>query len=274
MTVLKRSTSFGDMMRSWRERRRFSQLALALDADVSQRHISFMESGRARPSRDMVIRLSEFLEIPLRDRNTLLMAAGHAPFYDELPLEDPGLQGAREALDLVLQGHDPYPAIVVDRHWTMVGANQAAQFLSGGVAAYLLEGPVNALRLTLHPEGLAPRIVNLAAWKQHCLVRLRRQFELTGDSVIEGLLAELTAYPPDVESENRIINDPVNGAVLLPLTLRSEVGDLSFFGTTTVFGSAVEITLSELTLEAFYPADGKTKQYLRDLEEKAVPSYP
>jgi transcriptional regulator with XRE-family HTH domain len=251
----------GNLLRTWRQRRRLSQLALACDAEISQRHLSFLESGRAAPSRDMVLHLAEQLDIPLRDRNLLLVAAGFAPIYRERPLRDPALQAARKAVDLVLKGHEPYPALAVDRHWTLVAANRAVSQLLAGADAELLQPPVNVLRLSLHPAGLAPRIVNLAEWRAHILARLSRQVEVSADRVLTDLLVELRAYPS--ASKGRDATTGEFGGVAVPLQLTSESGVLSFLSTTTVFGTPIDITLSELAIESFFPADAATADVMR-----------
>src|SRR4051812_11304066 len=184
----------GELLREWRERRHLSQLALALDADVSARHISFLETGRARPSREMVLRLAEQLDVPLRERNTLLLAAGYAPAYPERGLDDPALTAARDGIHRVLIAHEPYPALAVDRQWTLVAANRAIGPLLVGVAPRLLQPPVNVLRISLHPEGLAPRIANLLEWQEHILTRLSRQITLSADATLNALRAELETY--------------------------------------------------------------------------------
>lgn len=251
----------GDLLREWRQRRHLSQLDLALEADISSRHLSFLETGRSRPSRDMVLHLAERLDVPLRDRNLLLHAAGFAPLFPERPLNDPALQVARHAIDQVLAGHEPFPALAVDRHWTLVAANQMTQRLMSVVAPALLEPPVNVLRVSLHPEGLAPRTANLAEWRAHLLSRLRHQIDVTGDPVLVGLLRELRDYPAPGDAHP----EPDPGSVVVPFRMMTEVGELAFFGTTTVFGTPVDITLSELALEAFYPADAGTAEALRRL---------
>ena len=249
----------GEMLRDWRQRRRLSQLDLALEAEVSARHLSFVETGRSRPSRALLLTLAERLAVPLRERNTLLVAGGFAPAYAERPLDDPALQAARRAMSLVLAGHEPYPALAVDRHWTMVEANRAVAPLLAGVDAALLAPPVNVLRLSLHPQGLAPRIQNLAEWRAHLIDRLRRQVEQTADRTLADLLRELVAYPrPPGPPHPGPAGDKAHGGVVVPLRLRTDAGILSFFSTTTVFGTPVDITLSELALEAFYPADDAT----------------
>jgi transcriptional regulator with XRE-family HTH domain len=254
------ASTIGDHLRTWRQRRRLSQLDLALDAEISTRHLSFVETGRAQPSRDMVLRLAERLEVPLRERNRLLVAAGFAPVFSERSLDDPAMQAARQAVDLVLKGHEPYPAIAVDRHWTLVSANEAARALLAGIAPSLLEPPVNVLRLSLHPGGLGERIVNLAEWRAHILHRLRAQVETTADPVLDALLQELKELPaPRAEpgAEHR------HAGVFVPLRLRAGDRVLSFVSTTTVFGTPVDITLSELAVEAFFPADAETAQALQ-----------
>jgi transcriptional regulator with XRE-family HTH domain len=251
----------GDQLREWRQRRRLSQLDLALEAEISTRHLSFVETGRAQPSRDMVLHLAEQLRIPLRERNALLLAAGFAPVYPERPLTDPALDAARQAVDLVLAGHEPYPALAVDRHWTMVAANKAAShLLAAGIDAALLQPPVNVLRLSLHPLGLAPRIVNFGEWRAHIIARLRQQIDASGDPVLEDLLAELRAYPGG-GAQGR--EDAAAAAIVVPLQLRGPGGVFSFFGTTTVFGTPVDVTLAELAIESFFPADAATAEALR-----------
>jgi len=252
---------FGKHLREWRQRRRMSQLELALDAEVSARHLSFVETGRSQPSREMVLRLAERLEVPLRERNVLLSAAGFAPVFPERGIDDPSLRSAREAVGLVLKGHEPYPALAIDRHWTLVAANTALPPLLAGLPQTLMEPPVNVLRLSLHPDGLSSRIVNLPQWRAHLLERLRRQVELTADPVLEALLRELQGYPAP-----RLAGPGIRAQafdVVVPLKLR--VGDhiLSFISTTTIFGTPQEITLSELALETFFPADAATGEILR-----------
>jgi len=249
----------GDQLRDWRQRRRLSQMDLALDADISTRHLSFVETGRATPSRDLLLHLADQLGVPLRDRNALLLAAGYAPAYAERPLDDPALAAARAAVDLVLKAHEPFPALAVDRHWNLVAANGAIGPFLDGVAPELLTPPINVLRLSLHPQGLAPRILNLAEWHGHILERLRQQIAATADAGLIDLHAELSSYPvPDAKAA------PVDyGGVVVPLRLRTAAGDLSFFGTVTVFGTPVDVTLSELAIEAFFPADAATAKALR-----------
>lgn len=255
----------GELLRGWRQHRRLSQLDLALNADVSARHISFLETGRSLPSRDMLLRLAEQLDLPLRERNTLLVAAGYAPTYHRTPLDDPAMRAAREAIDLVLAGHEPYPALAIDRHWILMAANHAIGPLLAGVAADLLEPPINVLRLSLHPTGLAPRIANLGEWRNHVLTRLQRQVEITADPVLAALHDELAGYPhPESASEIDARDaSPRYGGLVVPIRLQTNQGLLSFISTTTVFGTAVDITLDELAIESFFPADAATAEALR-----------
>lgn len=256
---------FGALLRDWRRRRRLSQLDLACEAEVSARHLSWVETGRSTPSREMVLRLAERLGVPPRERNALLVAAGHAPMYPERPLSDPALRAAREAVSRVLAAHDPYPALAVDRRWTLVEANAALPPLLAGVEdAALLAPPLNVLRLGLHPRGLAPRIVNLAEWRAHLIGRLAHEAALTASPALVSLLAELRAYPAPPPLPRAAIPDPL-ATVAVPLRLRVEgrAEPLSFLGTTTVFGTAVDVTLSELCVEAFLPADAATAEALR-----------
>ena len=258
----------GELLRDWRQRRRLSQLDLAGEAEVSARHVSFLETGRARPSREMLLRLAERLEIPLRERNALLIADGFAPVYPERRLDDPALQAAREAVDLVLAGHEPYPALAIDRHWTLVAANRVVGLLLAGMPPDLLRPPVNVLRLSLHPDGLAPRIANLGQWRGHVLERLRQQVELSADPVLAELLEEIRGFPARAAAEGDAParhRDVVG--VVLPLRLRTEHGILSFFSTTTVFGTPVDVTLAELAIESFFPADAATAEALRRGDE-------
>ena len=252
----------GTLLRDWRVRRRMSQQDLALEAGVSARHVSFVETGRSKPSADMVIQLAEHLEVPLRDRNTLLLAAGFAPAYAQRDLDEPEMGPVREAIDRVLRGHEPYPAVVVDRHWGLVAANRAVPLLIGGAADHLLEPPVNVLRLSLHPEGMAPRIANLAEWRGHLLDRLRREVAATADARLAELLEEVEAYPrPDEAAPPR----PPQGAIAVPLVLRHGDRELTFFSTVATFGTAVDVTVAELSIEAFLPADSATAGFLHEL---------
>jgi transcriptional regulator with XRE-family HTH domain len=257
--------SVGEQLREWRKRRRLSQLDFALDAEISSRHLSFIETGRSQPSREMVLRLSERLEIPLRERNVLLVAAGFAPVFPEKKLDDPALGAARKAVDLVLKGHEPFPALAVDRHWSLIAANRAIPPLLGGADPALLRPPVNVLRLSLHPDGLAPRIANLAEWRAHLLARLRRQIEITADKVLIDLANELASYPAPRTTRPLPPPDRDLAGVVVPFQLVADGGILSFFSTTTIFGTPVDITLSELALESFFPATDATADALRRL---------
>jgi transcriptional regulator with XRE-family HTH domain len=264
------SRTVGDLLREWRQRRRMSQLLLASEADVSTRHLSFVESGRATPSREMIMHLAERLDVPLRARNSLLVAAGYAPLFRERPLSDPQLGAAREAVERVLKGHEPYPAIAVDRHWTIVAANGALAPLVASASPALLAPPVNALRLSLHPDGIASSIVNWHSWRAHLLARLQRQVEVSGDATLAALHEELAGYPSpsgataDAQDARPAEAAPVD-QIAVPLQLDTPHGVLSFFSTTTVFGTPVDVTLSELAIEAFFPADPQTADTLRAL---------
>lgn len=258
----------GDVLREWRQRRRMSQLDLALEAEISTRHLSFMETGRSQPSREMVLRLAEQLDIPLRERNILLVAAGFAPVYPEHSLDDPLLEPARKAMELVLAGHEPYPAVALDRHWNLVASNKAVAHLLEGVDPALLAPPVNVLRLSLHPGGVAPRIVNYRQWRTHLFERLRHQIGISGDPALVELMAELEAYPePDGVERHPPSGQPDYAGVVVPLQFRTSAGILSFISTTTVFGTPVDVTLSELALESFFPADAETAAILRRLAQ-------
>lgn len=255
---------FGEHLREWRQRRRMSQLDLAHEAEISTRHLSFVETGRSAPSREMVLRLAERLDVPLRERNAMLVAAGYAPMYRERPLSDPALSAARQAVDLILKSHEPYPAIAVDRHWNLLAGNAMVPLMLAGADASLLQPPVNVLRLSLHPKGLASRIVNLGQWRNHLFERLRQQVHATGDVQLAALLEELRAYPvPEGASETHLEGELLG--VAMPFQFRSEAGVLSLISTTTVFGTPVDVTLQELALETFFPADAFTGDVLRQL---------
>lgn len=249
---------FGLHLRHWRQHRRMSQLDLAGEADISTRHLSYVETGRATPSREMVLRLAERLEVPLRERNALLVAAGFAPMYRQRSLDDPAMAAARRAVDLVLKGHEPYPALAVDRHWQLVAANAIVPLLMAGAAPELLQPPVNVLRLSLHPQGLACRIANLAQWRTHLLERLQQQIAATGDAVLQALHDELAAYPVGDAGHAATAGGGELSSVVVPFQLRTEAGVLSFISTTTIFGTPVDVTLQELAVESFFPADAAT----------------
>jgi len=249
----------GAQLREWRQRRRLSQLDLAGDAEVSTRHLSFVETGRARPSEQMVLHLAEQLDVPLRDRNQMLLAAGFAPAYAERAIDAPEMTPVREALDRILKGHEPYPAVVVDRWWNLVDASSGTALLTDGVAPTLLKPPANVLRATLHPDGLAPRILNLGQWRGHLLARLRQQVEVTADPELTALLDELVAYPgPDAGRRP----EPAPSLVV-PLRIRHGDGVLAFVSTVTTFGTPLDVTVSELVIESFFPADEATAAALR-----------
>jgi len=239
-----------------------SQLDLACDADISTKHLSFLETGRSRPSRQMLLHLAACLDIPLRGRNAMLGAAGFAPVFQERAFSEPAFDLVRRNVEVVLAGHDPYPALAVDRHWTMLAANRPVAHLLDGAEPTLLRPPVNVLRLSLHPAGLASRIINLAQWRAHVIARLRRQIDVTGDAVLMDLLEEIRDYPnptavgpPGLEDES--------GMIAIPFRLATIDGVLSFFSTTTLFGTPVDITVSELAIEAFLPADAGTADIMR-----------
>jgi transcriptional regulator with XRE-family HTH domain len=252
------NASVGVLVRSWREQRGLSQLDLAMEAEISQKHLSFIENGRSTPSRDMVLQLAEHLDVPLRERNAMLLAAGFAPIYRDRPLTDPALARAMTMIERLLKAHEPYPALTVNRHWTMVSANSAVLPLLAAVDPELMKPPVNVLRLSLHPRGLAPLIVNLAEWRAHLIDRLRRQIRITRDPTLDALSRELTAYSASAAHSASHVASTATDEVAVPLKLRTHDGVLSFLSTITVFGTPVEITLSELSLEAFYPADAET----------------
>ena len=257
---------FGAHLRHWRQHRRLSQFDLAMDAAISTRHLSFVETGRSVPSREMVLRLSERLDIPLRERNTLLVAAGYAPMYRERPLDDPALSPARQAVELILKSHEPYPALAIDRHWNLVAANSVVPHLLAGVDPALLQAPMNVLRLSLHPQGLAPRIANLAQWRTHLFERVRHQIATSADPVLAELLQELRAYPTP-EGANLHL-DGEHPGVVMPFQFTTPQGVLSFISTVTVFGTPVDVTLQELAMETFFPADDVTRQVLQGLAAK------
>jgi len=248
---------FGSLMKQWRQRRRLSQLDLAIEADVSSRHVSFIETGRSAPSRAMVLRLAEALEVPLREQNQLLMAAGLAPVYAERSLADPDMAAVRDGIDQVLKAYEPYPCLVVDRGWNLVAANAGAGLMLQGVAPNLLDPP-NALRISLHPDGLAPRIRNLGQWRHHVISRLRREVVVSGSDELSALLAEIEAYPGGFDDTTDL------GGVVVPLEIDGpDGGVLTFLSTVTTFGTALDLTAAELSIEAFLPADESTAAALR-----------
>lgn len=250
-------SSIGEMVRDWRELRRLSQLDLAVEADISQKHLSFVESGRSTPSREMVLHLADHLDVPLRERNAMLLAAGFAPAFPHRSLQDPALAHSKAVVDRVLKLHEPFPALAFDRHWNVISANQAVGPLLAMADKDLLEPPVNLLRVTLHPAGLAPHIANFAEWRLHLISQLRRQMHITRDPILDSLLKEADSYPSPLDE----VGSPAIPAetIAIPLRLKTPSGTLSFLSTVTVFGTPLEITLSELTMEAFYPADDFTR---------------
>ena len=238
----------GPLIKTWRTRRRLSQLDLALEAGVSARHLSFVETGRSKPSEQMVLHLAEHLEVPLRERNRMLLAAGYAPVYAQRQLDAPELAPVKQALDQLLKAHEPFPAVVIDRASTLIAANRAVQMLLEGVAPHLLAPPVNVLKLALHPEGMAPRIENLGEWRAHLLHDLAALRDQTGDEELHALYEELTSYPGP-QAEPGATHD-----VFVPL----KIDGLTFLSTRTTFGTAMDVTVAELAIEAFYPADEAT----------------
>jgi transcriptional regulator with XRE-family HTH domain len=257
----KQTPSVGQLLRMWREHRRLSQLALSLDAGVSAKHISFLETGRATPSKAMVLTLAEVLSLPLRARNDLFLAAGLAPVYPQHGLDDPELASARRAVNTVLRAHEPAPAIAVDRHWNLVTANRAFAPLVADLAPSVLAPPVNVLRLSLRRDGLAPRIVNLEEWREHVLRRLRHQIQSCGDPVLRSLYAELGGQSSSPEAR-------LHGDLVAMLRLRSGDSVLSFVTTTTVLGTPTDVALSELAIESFFPADAATAEALKHISRE------
>ena len=262
-----RPVHVGEHLREWRQRRHLSQLDLAVDAEISARHLSFVETGRAAPSREMVLKLAERLDVPLRERNVLLVAAGFAPAFPQRSLDDPMLKSARQAIDLVLKAHEPNPALAYDRHWNLVTANRMVAPLLDGISERLLGQPLNVLRLAFHPEALAPRTVNLAEWCGHLLERLHRQCEATADPELIKLYNDLKAYPIPA----RAAPLPPDNNVAIPLRLRHKGEVLSFISTTMVFGTPGVVTLSELALETFFPADDLTAARMRQIAAELGP---
>ncbi len=259
--ALQRQRPIGELLRAWRERRRLSQLELALQAEISTRHLSFVETGRAKPSREMVLHLAEQLDLPLRERNALLLSAGFAPAYAERPLDAPQMAAVRAAVRQILAGHEPYPAVVVDRGWNIVEANAGIALLTAGIDPELLAPPANVLRASLHPAGLASRIINLGEWRAHLLGRLRRQVAQTADPALTGLLDELRAYPCDQPEPTGDLPGPVD--LFVPLRLRHGPRELAFINTVATFGTPLDITVAELAIESFFPANAETADYLR-----------
>lgn len=276
MATVGSQPGIGSLLREWRERRRLTQLELALDAGVSPRHLSFVETGRSNPGREMLLRVLEQLEVPFREQNRLLLAVGHAPAFPERSLDEPELAPVRQALDLILAGHEPYPAVVFDRAWNLIAANSAMAALTEGIDVdpALLEPPVNVLRIGLHPRGLAPLIVNLGEWHAHFRDRLERQVAITGDDDLAALLAEVAGYPTP-EPERGSASEPRASDFLGPLRLRSpDGGELSFFGMFATFDTPFEVTTSELAIELLFPADAATTAVFAGLDRDRRPSGP
>jgi transcriptional regulator with XRE-family HTH domain len=263
MALPEGAPSAGALLRKWRQRRNLSQLELALRSAVSARHLSFIETGRTRPSREMILHLAERLDVPLRDRNQLLLAAGFAPVFGERSLDESEMAPVRQALERFLSAHEPYPALVVDRRWNVIAANRGVLYVNRDVAPELRAPPANALRIALHPDGLAPRITNLPDWSGYLLGRLRREIEATGDPELEALYQELVAYP-GVATEDDRVDAPTPSDIMLKHELRLDGRDLGLFCTFATFGTARDLTLAELTIVAFYPADPQTAEALTE----------
>ncbi|MGY0490762.1 helix-turn-helix domain-containing protein [Streptomyces sp. WG-D5] len=268
MTTAERSTRrnpprVGALLRGWRERRRVSQLELALRAGSSARHISFVETGRSRPSQELVLRLAEHLDVPMRERNALLLAAGYAPQFTETPLDDPALDVLREGLDTLLRGYEPYPAFVVDATYNVIAANSGIALLMGSAPEHLLSAPPNALRLTLHPEGLAPRIRNLGAWRGHLLAQVERQVASSGSEALRALYEEVAAYPAPPGTEGEEPDAAGLPAFALPMVVEHEGQVLSFVSSISTFNTPLDVTVAELAVETLLPADPATAKYLQ-----------
>jgi transcriptional regulator with XRE-family HTH domain len=261
-TVTQQSDSFGALVRGWRQRRRLSQLELSAASGISSRHLSFLETGRASPSREMVLRLAEWLDVPLRERNMLLTAAGYAPTYQRRSIDAPEMAAVRAAIQTILSGHEPNPAIALDRYWNIIMTNRAAELLSAGVPDHLLTPVPNAYRISLHPDGLAGRIVNFAEFAHALLTQLRHDVAVSADPQLTALLAEVEGYAMLRTDPPRI---PEHGTVVTPMRLRSPDGPLSFFTTITTIGTPVDITVAELAIETFFPADETTARRLKEL---------
>lgn len=269
MAVMSSQPRVGPLLREWRKRRRRTQLDLALDAGISARHLSFVETGRSRPSPEMVLLLAEQLEVPVRERNQLLLAAGHAPAIPEYSIGDPELAPVREALDLILTAQEPYPAVVVDRGWNLVAANSAMATLATWVDPVLLVPPVNVMRVGLHPCGLAHWTINLSEVRAYFLGRLARQVAITGDDGLASLLEEVTAYPAGEHDSDRTGETAARNIITPLMRMRTPDGEeLSLFATVATFGTATEVTTSELSIELTFPADAATAEALRNLSHR------
>lgn len=254
----------GPLLRAWREQRRVSQLELALRAGSSARHISFIETGRSRPSEEMVLRLAEHLDVPVRERNALLLAAGYAPRYPETPLDDPALDALRKGMERLIQGYEPYPALVVDAMYNVIAANRGVLMLLDGIPEALLTSPLNAMRLTLHPEGLAPRIRNLREWRGHLLAQMERQIALRRSEPLRALYEEVAAYPvPEAVDDGQPTQSVPYFA--LPMRIEHEGRTLSFISSISTFNTPMDVTVAELAIETLLPADPATVKYLHSL---------
>ncbi|MCX5327054.1 helix-turn-helix domain-containing protein [Streptomyces sp. NBC_00120] len=262
-----RQSGIGPLLREWRERRRVSQLELALRADSSARHLSFVETGRSRPSEELVLRLAEHLDVPVRERNALLLAAGYAPRFAETPLDDPSMGALREGLDRLLHGYEPYPALVVDATYTVVAANRGIAMLMEGIPESLLTPPLNAMRLTLHPEGLAPRIRNLREWRGHLLAQMERQIALDRSEALRAVYDEVKAYPVADRDGGGDVGEGGEAVpyFALPMVIEHDGQVLSFVSSISTFNTPMDVTVAELAIETFLPADPATVKYLRSL---------
>lgn len=254
----------GPLLRAWRERRRVSQLELALRASSSARHISFVETGRSRPSEEMVLRLAEHLDVPVRECNALLLAAGYAPRYPETPLDDPALDAVREGVERLIQGYEPYPALVVDATYDVLAANRGVTMLLEGLPESLLALPPNAMRLTLHPRGLAPRIRNFPEWRGHLLAQMERQLALHRSPALRELYDEVSAYPAPEVVRGAEPATPVP-SFALPMRIEHEGRILSFVSSISTFNTPLDVTVAELAIETLLPADPATVKYLQSL---------
>jgi transcriptional regulator with XRE-family HTH domain len=264
-TAVTAPANVGGVLRLWRERRRLTQLDLASKAEISARHLSFLENGRSKPSSSMLLRLAEHLDLPLRERNSLLLVGGFAPAFPAGSLHSPPMAAVNDAIERVLAAHMPFPAVVIDAGWDMIAANDAIGLMIEGCSPQLLEPPVNVLRLSLHPDGMAPRITNLHQWRAHLLARLAREVETTADPRLSELYRELSGYPvpPGDDAED-------TRAILVPLHYRVRDQQLNFFSMTTIFGTPRDVTLAELAIESFYPADPQTAEFFQTASPEGV----
>lgn len=266
MTVIAApNVKVGPLVREWRMRRRRSQMDLALDVGVSTRHLSFVETGRSKPSPELLLSLADHLDVPLRDRNVFMLAAGYAPRYRRTPLDDPSMSRVRAALQQLLDGHDPYPGIVIDRSWNVVLANPAAARLTASLPDELTTSKINVFRACLHPDGLAGQTLNFEEWSGYLMGQLRRLETMTNDPEVSDLLDEVEQYPTVVTSEAARDSTPEELPLLVPWNLRIGDNRLSLFTTLTTFGTPRDITLDEVAVELFYPADEATAQLLADV---------